>query len=335
MRRIVSSESNLVNSALCLFVLSLWVNGSAAQVASMPFTEDFEAGAALAGYWAVSGTNDHRTAPTIDHNPHGGSWHLGMDDAVQDLTNSRNELTLTIDLAGYENAVLSFWTREIGGDPHGPPSAPFTDGADFDGVAVSEDGVTWYEVAALRDLSSTYSEIVIDLDAAVAMWGISHNDAFMIRFNHYDDHPMLTDGIVLDDIAITGDPIANPTHVWVDFAYTGTEAGTEAEPFNTLAEGVDKVAAGGVVTIKSDTGAILLSQTSLLTKAVRIKVIGRTTPAGRYDGPTMESVDTVADSLDKVPEDEVVAIESDTALNTPPRAPPSHKSQSRRQNRTY
>ena len=55
----------------------------------MPFTEDFEDGEVLAACWTVSGTNDYRTVPMVDYSPHGGSWHLGMDDAVQDFTYSR------------------------------------------------------------------------------------------------------------------------------------------------------------------------------------------------------------------------------------------------------
>ncbi|GAG44859.1 unnamed protein product, partial [marine sediment metagenome] len=202
----------------------------------MPFLEDFEGGEVLAEYWAVSGTNDFRTAPTTEHIAHGGSWHLGMDDAVYDLAYSRNELTLSVNLAGFQNVVLTFWAREFGDEPHGPPASPFTGGSDFDGVAVSEDGTTWYEARGLRNLSSTYEEIVIDLDAVAAAHGIYYTDAFRIRFNQYDNHPIASDGIAVDDIAITGETVLDPWNVWVDFGYAGMEVGSEPQPFNTLGE---------------------------------------------------------------------------------------------------
>ena len=38
---------------------------------------------------------------------------------------------------------------------------------------------------------------------------------------------------------------------WVDFDYTGTENGNFLTPFNTLAEGLDAVPAGGTIRIKA------------------------------------------------------------------------------------
>lgn len=49
-------------------VLPLGVN-----VATMPFTEDFEALEGLRPYWAITGTNDYRTRVTTSYYPHGGA----------------------------------------------------------------------------------------------------------------------------------------------------------------------------------------------------------------------------------------------------------------------
>ncbi|KPL11331.1 hypothetical protein AMJ85_03850 [candidate division BRC1 bacterium SM23_51] len=176
---------------------------SSAASASIPFTEDFEGGAPLASYWQITGTNEYRTTVTTANGPHGGSYHLTMDDSVDASLSSRNELTLTIDLAVYENVVLTFWAREFGDEPNGPPPTPFTGGADFDGVAISEDGVEWYEVQDLRALGSSYQQLTVDLDAAIATHGLSYNSAFKIRFNQYDNYAIPTDGIAIDDIEIT------------------------------------------------------------------------------------------------------------------------------------
>gem|GEM_PF-1796474 len=172
-------------------------------IASIPFSEDFESGV-LAPYWSISGTSGHRTQVTDLYTPHAGSYHLTMD-RTPDGAFSRNEATLTVDLEGYTNVVLSFWAREYGDEPHGPPPSPFIDGANFDGVAISVDGVNWYEVAELRTLSGTYSQRTVDLDTAISALGLSYSSTFKIRFNQYDNYALSTDGIGIDDIIITGE----------------------------------------------------------------------------------------------------------------------------------
>jgi len=175
-------------------------------IATLPFSENFEAGLPLQSYWRISGTNTYRTQVTDAYEPFGGTKHLTMDNwSSIDQQNSRNEVTLTVDLAGYQKVLLKFWAREYADEPHRPPTNPFTGGADYDGVAISEDGNTWYEVLGLRDLTSYYNERVVDLDAAIRQYGLQYNSRFKIRFNHYDDDMIPTDGIALDDISITSD----------------------------------------------------------------------------------------------------------------------------------
>ena len=48
---------------------------------------------------------------------------------MRSRTSRIRELTLTIDLTGYENVVLSFWAREFRDELRVPPSGPFTDAA--------------------------------------------------------------------------------------------------------------------------------------------------------------------------------------------------------------
>lgn len=173
-------------------------------VALMPFVEDFEGGPVLNPYWEITGTNEYRTQVTMLNGPHGGSYHLTMDDTFDNSLYSRNELTLAINLNNYENVLLTFWTRDFSDEPDGPPPIPFTGGYDFDGVAISEDGYYWYEVQGLRDISSTYMQLIVDLDAAIAAYGLTYNSTFRIRFNQYDNYSIPTDGIAIDDIEITG-----------------------------------------------------------------------------------------------------------------------------------
>ena len=171
--------------------------------ATLPFVEGFESGV-LQPWWRVTGTNEYRTQVTTANSPHGGTHHVTMDDTVDSSLYSRNELTLCVDLASCRGVVLTFWAKEFNDEPHGPPPIPFTGGADFDGVAVSQDGTTWYEVQGLRSLTGSWSQFTVNLDAAIAPYPISYNSQFRIRFNQYDDFAIPTDGIAVDDIQITG-----------------------------------------------------------------------------------------------------------------------------------
>ena len=181
------------------FEVGLTGEGVDLVTASIPFQEDFESGS-LAPYWVVSGPG--RTVITELNGPHNGSRHLTMD-STTNSSNIRNELTLKVDLAGESGVLLSFWARDFADEPHGPPPIPFTGSGNFDGVAISSDGVSWYEVQPLRsEVSDTYSEFVVDLDAAIAIHGLSYNSAFRIRFNHYDNSLIPIDGLAFDDISI-------------------------------------------------------------------------------------------------------------------------------------
>jgi uncharacterized repeat protein (TIGR01451 family) len=167
---------------------------------SMPFAEDFESGI-IQEYWAVSGTPGQVTQISPLNGPR-GSNHLTLD-SIGGIK-ARNELTLGIDLGGYTNVVLSFWAKSFGDESDGPPPSPFLVSADFDGAAISEDGIIWYEVQGLRGVPSFYTNYTVDLDAAIAAHGLRYNPTFRIRFNHVDDFQIPFDGLALDDIMITG-----------------------------------------------------------------------------------------------------------------------------------
>ena len=177
-------------------------------VATLPFVETFETGQ-IEPWWTTTGTAEWRTEVISTFNPHGGSYHLGLDDLASGGLYSRNEATLEIDLTGYSNIVLTFWAQDIGDESHFAPATPFL-GANFDGVAISEDGTNWYDIVELTALANTnYAEFVIDLDAATFGHGLNYSSRFKIRFNHYDNFSMnvamgSSDGLTFDDISVIG-----------------------------------------------------------------------------------------------------------------------------------
>ena len=188
----VAGETNIVQVSIELF-----------DSASVPFTEDFETGL-LSDWWTTSSTQEGQILVTTLNGPGQGATHLTMDDTVDGSSYSRNELTLTVNLAGYGNVQLSYMAREWGDEPHGPPAIPYTGSADYDGVAISEDGEIWYEVQGLRAISSSYNTYTVDLDASIGAHGLSYNSAFQIRFTQFDNYGINADGIALDNIQISG-----------------------------------------------------------------------------------------------------------------------------------
>lgn len=171
--------------------------------AALPFSDGFESGS-LGSAWQTTGTGIRRTQVTGNNNPRGGKFHVTMDTQEFIESYARNELTLGLDLGGYTNVVLQFWARSYGDEPDGPPPAPFLEGANFDGVAISQDGIRWYEVAGLRSLNNNYQKIQVALDPIVLASGLSYSPEFRIRFNQYDNLAIPYDGIALDDVSVTG-----------------------------------------------------------------------------------------------------------------------------------
>jgi C1A family cysteine protease len=206
-------------------------------VGKMPFFDGFESGTELQDWWTVSGTNGYRTRVDSDHYPNTGAYQLVMDSA--DGSYSRNEATLTIDLLGYENIVLSFNAKEFGEESNVVPINPFTGGADFDGVAISEDGETWYLADPLSGLQGYYQFYTVDLDSVIASYGLSYSNNFKIRFNQYDNDPIdggqfNDDGIAIDNIRIEGvlnDTLTLSTPGGLDF---GAPEGGDALPAQIL-----------------------------------------------------------------------------------------------------
>ena len=162
-------------------------------------------------------SNIEQSGPGIDLSnlPEGVS--IRMSDPVKDFKYARNAVTLTFDLSAHVNVQLKFEAMEFGDEPHAPPAGPFGDDADFDGVAVSADGVDWYEIQDLRHLrSGRFTDYDIDLDAAIAALGLAYGSEFRIRFCQYDNNPAPMDGIFIHKIELLGDLRPPVFHLTMD-----------------------------------------------------------------------------------------------------------------------
>ena len=147
-----------------------------------------------------------RSGPGIDLSGLPEGLSVKMADPVKDFAYARNAVTLVYDLSLYERVTLAFEAKEFGDEPHEPPPNPFADEVAFDGVAVSADGVNWYEIQDLRTLrSDRFTRYEIDLDAAVAQCGLAYGPEFRIRFCQVDNNPAPMDGIFVHGILLTGE----------------------------------------------------------------------------------------------------------------------------------
>jgi len=138
-------------------------------------------------------------------------------DPAEGFAAARNAVTLVFDLTDCQQVHLAFEAKEYGDEPHAPPAGPFGADVAFDGVAVSTDGASWYEVQDLRHLrSDRFTTYDLDLDAAVAPWDLAYGPAFQVRFCQYDNNPAPMDGIFLHRITLTAELPAAVLHLPLD-----------------------------------------------------------------------------------------------------------------------
>jgi hypothetical protein len=71
----------------------------------------------------------------------------------------------------------------------------------------------------------------------------------------------------------------------VDAAHAGSELGTEALPFNTLAEGVVALRSGGTLRVKGNTGRPKITERPRITKAMRLVASGGVVRIGDLSAP--------------------------------------------------
>lgn len=167
--------------------------------APFPYFEDFESGGPLDIHWEAKSTNAGRIRFATDGGPI-GNYHLLMDSGAAGIR-SANQVTLVVNLEGQSSVLLKFDWKEFGDETHILPSS-FVGDAEGDGVAISQDGIQWYKVADMINGGSFYQNVLIDLDQAIASFGISYNSTFRIRFHQVDDQPFDVDGIAVDNIQV-------------------------------------------------------------------------------------------------------------------------------------
>ncbi len=179
-----------------------------AAYAVLPYSTGFESGA-FDQYWFTQSSNSEgRILITTANGPHSGSYHMTMDDNTNGSLYAQNEAWLRLNLSGHSAVELSFWWKEFADEDHTQDGVFFSDNG----------GSTFTKVYSLTGGSSTYQNIVLDVDALASSAGLSLNSTFVIKFQQYDNYSISTDGMAFDDIDVystaappVADFSANPT----------------------------------------------------------------------------------------------------------------------------
>ena len=82
------------------------------------------------------------------------------------------------------------------------------------------------------------------------------------------------------------------TSVFVDFAFTGSETGSESNPFNTFTEALDSVEAGGTITINGASSITETTETAIIDKALTLKASGGPVRIGVSSARSVAVADT-------------------------------------------
>ncbi|PCK07567.1 MAG: hypothetical protein COA42_13550, partial [Alteromonadaceae bacterium] len=169
-----------------------------------PFIQNFSNGMppANAGHWSFYSSDSVGRIAAVDG--------LLRMDVVTNGTFSLNEAVLRLDLAGQGHVQLSFFQVEISDEIHAMPKS-FTDHHNSDGVAISMDGVTWYQVvdASGLEVGNVGQSYNIDLDAELARIqstydpSFAYTSEFFIKFQQYDNYASPKDGREWNDISVT------------------------------------------------------------------------------------------------------------------------------------
>jgi len=110
---------------------------------------------------------------------------LRMDDTTGNNTYSQNEAILHLNLLGAKNVELTGYHKNLKDETHSG-----------DGIAVSNDGITWTKITAF-DVTNT-GVFAVDLDSI----GVPFSDDFRIKLMQFDNYYASYDGREWDDISV-------------------------------------------------------------------------------------------------------------------------------------
>ncbi len=183
------------NIILALLAAAVFPLAAAAQAVTAPYTQDFS-NQPLGPEWSTVSTGTGQVtigAPPSASPISGGNAMLF--DGTANASAYVNKARLMVDLNGSTGVILKYWAREASDEPD----------AD-DGLFIS-DGVQTVLAFSHQTLTSTWTEITIDVSMVLASNGMISGGTIDIIFSQADNYPIPTDGLCIDDILVLPPPV--------------------------------------------------------------------------------------------------------------------------------
>ena len=189
---------DIVNATLpCAYdhKLLIDVDEYSESLSTSSFIEGWESG--ITSNWSVYGTGTNFTTAN-DTDAHTGTYSLIMQSSVAS-SNALNEIKTTVNFSGSTYVNLDFYGREWTDEDNA--ASDHTDHENADGVYFTCDGSYWYALDTLA-LTASWVEHSYVVSDDPDFCGTT-NSSFAIKFSQYDNYPLTSDGIGIDDINIT------------------------------------------------------------------------------------------------------------------------------------
>ncbi|MFN9977707.1 MAG: alpha-amylase family glycosyl hydrolase, partial [Phycisphaerae bacterium] len=113
-------------------------------------------------------------------------------------TYATSQFTLTLNCVNHDELLLTYKIRNVGDETQSQ-----------DGVYISNNGTTWTKVNGFPAIGSTFSTYTVHLSQCAMAAGYTPGSAFKVRWLQYDNSPLSSDGIAIDDVSVTGKPKTN------------------------------------------------------------------------------------------------------------------------------
>jgi hypothetical protein len=263
--------SGLINAYDAIF-------GSATP-ASLDFKDGFSTGV-LNQRWETQTFGDARIRVKDDLPGATGDDQVVLDTFGDGFRDSRNEVTLHVNAAGKSNVSLAFTQREFN-DSDDPMPARFTLASNSDGVALSVDGSHWFRIVSLTGAASTnaYQTRTFNLSNIAKENGITLSANTRIRFQQFGNAAITSEGMAIDDVAVTTIVNKRPTIANLGAAVKWQEDGPDTiiSSTATVSDADSRNFAGGKLTISfaaNATAADRLSVRSQGSGKNQIRVVG-------------------------------------------------------------
>ncbi|QDU23851.1 RHS repeat domain-containing protein [Urbifossiella limnaea] len=185
--------------------------------------DGFESGDLGPAWSTYSSDAQGRVRVTGSSGTAAGAFALVMD-RTPSGANTLNEAVWHVETPGVASPLLRFSHAQFNDEFTSIGTTPFTGHRNADGIAVSNDGVTWYPIwSPPGQAAEAWVEYTLDVAARVGLAGGTLDPAsYFVKFQQFDNFPVPTDGRGWDSIAVVGPGAADTTTFTVDPGQTLT-----------------------------------------------------------------------------------------------------------------